>query len=334
MYFSWMSFKSRKRAIALGFFLSIIGIIGTFVLIFSFLNTQVKADIKSNILVESYKLQLEKQLINDLKGKVPASFIKKVFSSPKLKFLPELMIRRLTWKEAKLPYYQFLEPDRIKRAFCFLVYHKSLLESLEKHFGVDKEILTAIFLVETNLGKNTGKFPVIKVFYSLSLSKHLDLLKDLAKKRGIDLNNPKVINYIKKKSNWAYKELAYFLKICYQNHWDPFNVKGSIFGAFGYPQFIPKSYLIYGFDWDKNGIVDLYTIQDALASIANYLKKEGFSIHSTLQRKKEIIMKYNISEPYADTVLEIAHRLKLLENIKNSEGWCYGNSTQRTGTKN
>ncbi len=334
MHFSWMPFKSRKGALVLGIFLGIAGIIAGLVFGFFLLNPQVKADVKPKSPIKSYTLKLEEELIKDLKGKVPSTFIKRVFSSPKLKFLPGLMIRRLTWKEAKLPYYQFLEPARIKRAYCFLIYNKEFLNSLEKRFGVDKEVLTAIFLVETNLGKNTGKFPVINVFYSLALAKHLDLLKNLAKQKGVRLTDPKVVRFIEKRSDWAYNELLYFLEICYKNHWNPFDVKGSVFGAFGYPQFVPKSYLTYGYDWNGDGIVDLYNVQDALASIANYLKKEGYSLSSTFQEKKKVIMKYNISEPYADTVLKVAQALKAMEKKKVSARWCYGNSTQRTGSEN
>ena len=49
-----------------------------------------------------------------------------------------------------------------------------------------------------------------------------------------------------------------------------------------------------------------------MASIANYLKAEGYKKDADIEYKKRIIMKYNISEPYANTVLAVAEKLKLL----------------------
>jgi membrane-bound lytic murein transglycosylase B len=60
-------------------------------------------------------------------------------------------------------------------------------------------------------------------------------------------------------------------------------------------------------------------MEDALASIANYLKKEGYNLNGTVEEKKAVIMKYNISEPYANTVLAIAERLKKIEQEASSQ---------------
>ena len=309
------AFKSGKRVVIAGIVLSLFLIFGGIVTFICLVQHSAKADEKANRqkLLKIFTSKLELRLKKDLNETVPEWYIDKVFSSPELKFFPNLMVKRLTWKEAKLPYAQFLEKDRIKRAYQFLKTHEKLLDEIEKKFGVDKEVVTAIFLVETNLGKNTGKFPVFNVFYSLALSGNPLLIKPYAEKKGVSLSDPKVINFIKKRSNWAYKELLYLIQISYRNHWNPFEVKGSIFGAFGYPQFVPKSYIIYGYDWNKDGVVDLYQVEDALASIANYLYIEGYKMDSSLEEKKKIIMKYNISEPYANTVLKVAEKLKELE---------------------
>lgn len=257
-----------------------------------------------------YKENLKTRIKTDLKNIVPDEYIENIFSSPQLTYLPNIMIKSLTWKEVELPYYQFLEDERISRAKIFMEENKVLLESIEFVFGVEKEIITAIFLIETDLGRKMGNFPVINVFYSMALSGEKEVFEKFINKEDFSLED----NFIKKRwerrSRWGYKELLYFIQIAYQNKWDPFSIKGSIFGAFGYPQFVPKSYLIYGYDWDKDGKIDLYSLPDALASIANYLKSEGYKKEADLEYKKKIIMKYNISEPYANTVLAIAEKLK------------------------
>ncbi|MCD6548737.1 MAG: lytic murein transglycosylase [Thermodesulfobacterium sp.] len=260
--------------------------------------------------ISPYLKKLKERVKQDLKGTVPKDYIEKIFSSPKLTYFPNIMAKSLTWKEVELPYYQFLEEERIKRAKNFMAENKELLEDIEFVFGVEKEVITAIFLIETDLGRKTGRFPVINVFYSLALSGERGLFEKFIDNSEISLDDEFIKKKWTRRSNWGYKELLYFIQIAYQNNWDPFSIKGSIFGAFGYPQFVPKSYLIYGYDWDKDGKVDLYNLADALASIANYLKKEGYKMEADQEYKKKIIMRYNISEPYADTVLSVAKKLK------------------------
>lgn len=257
-----------------------------------------------------YKENLKARIKADLKNLVPEEYIENIFSSSQLIYLPNIMIKSLTWKEVELPYYQFLEEERIERARNFIKENEKLLEDIEFVFGVEKEIITAIFLIETDLGKKTGEFPVINVFYSLALSGEKEVFEKFINNLSISLKDDSIKRRWERRSNWGYKELLYFIQIAYQNNWDPFSIKGSIFGAFGYPQFVPKSYLIYGYDWDKDGKVDLYNLSDALASIANYLKTEGYKKDADRNYKKKIIMKYNISEPYAETVLAIAEKLK------------------------
>lgn len=260
--------------------------------------------------ISPYHEVLKEKIKKDLKGIVPEDYIENLFSSSELTYLPNIMTKSLTWKEVELPYHQFLEEERIERAKNFIEENKELLEDIEFVFGVEKEVITAIFLVETDLGRRTGNYPVINVFYSLALSGEKDLFVKFIDGSEISLDDPLIQKRWERRSNWGYKELLYFLQIAYQNNWNPFSIKGSIFGAFGFPQFVPKSYLIYGYDWDKDGKVDLYSLEDALASIANYLKTEGYKKDADRDYKKRIIMKYNISEPYAETVLTIAEKLK------------------------
>lgn len=264
--------------------------------------------------------KLLEKIKTDLGDKVPEDYIKETFCRKELSFNPGIMLKSLTWKEVKLPYHQFLEESRLERASQFLEEHFELLSAIEKHFQVDKEVITAIFLVETDLGRKTGKNVVLNTFFSLALTGEEELFKRyLQNEPEIDFHNETVRARWQKRASWAYNELLYFLEIAYKNNWDPYEIKGSVFGAFGYPQFVPKSYVLYGYDWDGDGRVDLYSIPDALASIANYLYKEGYQMEAEREYKKKIIMKYNISEPYAETVLTIAEILKNKILAKDNE---------------
>ncbi|MCS7200398.1 MAG: lytic murein transglycosylase [Caldimicrobium sp.] len=261
--------------------------------------------------VRSFAEKLIKRLQGDLKERVPKEYIENLFCSPNLSYSPEVMLKSLTWKEAKLPYHQFLELERLRRAQQFLEENIEFLSSLENRFKVDKEVIVAIFLVETDLGRKTGHHSVLNTFFSLALSGEEDLFKRyIVDNPEISLENETIRRRWERRARWAYEELLYFLEISYRNNWDPLSIKGSVFGAFGFPQFVPKSYVNYGYDWDGDGKVDLYNIPDALASIANYLHKEGYRREGDYVHKKRVIMKYNISEPYAETVLKIADFLK------------------------
>lgn len=270
--------------------------------------------------VRPYAEKLLDRVRVDLKDRVPEEYLKEVFCREELSFLPEIMLKSLTWKETKLPYHQFLEEERLLRARDFIQKNKELLDSIEKQFQVDKEVIVAIFLIETDLGRKTGQHRVLNTFFSLALTGDEDLFRTyLQNQPEIDFSNDTIRKRWERRTNWAYRELLYFLETAYKNKWDPYEIRGSIFGAFGYPQFVPKSYVVYGYDWDGDGKVDLYAVPDALSSIANYLKMEGYKISAERNEKKRIIMKYNISEPYAETVLTIADRLKDISLTQKNE---------------
>ncbi|MDM7202792.1 MAG: lytic murein transglycosylase, partial [Thermodesulfobacteriaceae bacterium] len=113
----------------------------------------------------------------DLKDRVPENYIRELFCREDLNFNPQPMIKSLTWNEAKLPYHQFLEEGRIFRAKDFIEKNKELLQEIEKTFDVEKEIIVAIFLVETDLGRKRGVHQVFNTFFSLALAGEEELLK-------------------------------------------------------------------------------------------------------------------------------------------------------------
>jgi membrane-bound lytic murein transglycosylase B len=113
-----------------------------------------------------------------------------------------------------------------------------------------------------------------------------------------------------RRAQWAFRELCALLRYARKNGLDPLSIKGSIFGAFGLPQFVPTSVLAYGVDWDGDGKVDLFDLEDALASMANYLHERGWKRKLAYQEQIRVIKTYNNSQPYAETVLKLAERLK------------------------
>jgi membrane-bound lytic murein transglycosylase B len=214
--------------------------------------------------------------------------------------------------EARLNYKQFLSKDSIRKAQQYMkAFHTELAEA-EGTYGVEKEIITAILLVETRLGVYVGKNSVVNTLSTLaSLSdptlreifwEKIPSAKRFAKQAYEDK--------AKKKSLWAYKELTAFLPYAWKEGFDPVKTQGSYAGALGIPQFIPTSIVRLARDGDSDGHIDLFTHADAIASVANYLKHHKW--HAGIKKKKaySVLLKYNYSRPYAETLLKIFERLK------------------------
>jgi len=172
----------------------------------------------------------------------------------------------------------------VKRGKSMMTAHRERLRKIEANYGVGREILVAILRIETNFGRNTGNYPLVNSFLTLALIEN-------------------------RRSSWAEEELGQFLFMCRQQNRDPLSVKGSWAGAFGFPQFIPSSYLKYGVDGDGDGTVDLYNLTDAFASIANYLRAFGWSDQDP-EKNRQAVWAYNHCDSYVKAVFAYARALK------------------------
>jgi len=154
-----------------------------------------------------------------------------------------------TWDDYKAI---FIKNKRIRDGKKFLNENIDTLERAEKDFGVPREVITAILGVETNFGSNKGSYKVIDSLTTL----------------GFD--DPR-------RSKFFRSELIQFFLLTRENNLDIFKTKGSYAGAMGYAQFISSSYRAYAIDYDGDGYVDLFnSVDDAIGSIANYLKVHGW----------------------------------------------------------
>jgi len=165
----------------------------------------------------------------------------------------ELMDRQ--W-EAK-PYFQyyprFITPAAVMEGRKKLRTHAKLLDEVERLMGVEREIVVAIWGVETRYGKNEGSF---------NLFQTLNTMFDAYPRRR----------------TFYRKQLVHFLLLCRNNGVDPLSVNGSYGGAFGQTQFIPSSFREYAVDFDNDGRRDVWqSVPDVLASIANYLRSFGWT---------------------------------------------------------
>ncbi len=112
------------------------------------------------------------------------------------------------------------------------------------------------------------------------------------------------------RTRWAYDQLKAFLNYSQREAIDPVQIRGSYAGALGVAQFIPTSIMAYARDGNNDGRVDLFDHADAIASIANFLKRFGWRENIRPEDAYRVIHNYNRSSYYVNTVLEIAKKLK------------------------
>ena len=241
-------------------------------------------------------------------------YLKALFARPELKVMPKAVAMSLVIKEANLNYSQFLEKESVDRAISYLKTHDKILEKIESHFGVSAPMVVAILSVETACGTYTGYFETVNILLTQALSLEPEIYQQIYDqiplKEKSNLTPQEIKKRLKKKSIRAYRELKALLTYVKDQDIDPFVVKGSIEGAIGLPQFLPSNIKRYGFDGNGDGEIDLFQHEDAIASIASYLKAHNWREDNNYRKKKAIILKYNKSHYYASTVLKLAERLK------------------------
>jgi membrane-bound lytic murein transglycosylase B len=252
---------------------------------------------------------LKKKLVADGfdKGK-----IHHIYTSPNITFSDKTISRYFIYREGKLNYKQFTSQKAIKNTLEYMENHKDELARAEDRFSVEKEVITAIILVETRLGTYLGNSNVLNMLSTMA-ALHNHANRDLLWRER--LNNQKISRkkYDRKalrKAKWAYGELKAFLSYTTNYDTDPSKVMGSFAGAIGIAQFMPSNILLLGEDGDGDGSVDLFTHADAIASIANYLKHHGWQPGMDRKKSYKVVYRYNHSKYYVNTVLEIADLLR------------------------
>jgi len=225
----------------------------------------------------------------------------------------ELVLKNVTHKEVMADYRRFLKKETIRKAQKYLLKHKTVFTKIEKVYGVPKEVVASILMVESSFGKNGGKYQVFSVYASLASLSDKKVRKQVvreAAKAGENVQARRFRKRIDRKRKWGLKELLCLIRLSEQKKVDLLQLKGSWAGAFGMPQFIPSSFEAYGVDWDGDGRVDLDTLSDAAASVSNYLKKHGWKKSLAHKKALRVIKYYNLSQPYATTILKLAESLK------------------------
>ena len=214
--------------------------------------------------------------------------------------------------EAKLNYDQFTSRKSIRKARQYMDRHKTELLDAERNYGVDKEVITAIILVETRLGTGIGRSSVLNILSTMAALSDPEVKEFFWKKvsKSHNVKRNRYDRWVDRKTKWAYAELTAFLKYSYREKMDPVEVRGSYAGAMGIAQFMPSSIIAYAKDGNTDGRVNLFTHADAIASVANYLKCHGWRPDIDKKAKHKVIWYYNRSDYYVNAIFKISKLLK------------------------
>lgn len=235
--------------------------------------------------------------------------ILKIYASPSVKFDLGTMSGYFRHREISSSYTQFSSPSQVSLAKAYLKNNKKTLITAETTYNVPKEIIVAILLIETRLGANTGRSGVLNTFSSISALSFPEVRNSAyiaLKDRNPALNREEFDRWSDRKAPWAYKELIAFLTWTQRDNVPPESILGSYAGAFGICQFLPSSLLKFGADGNGDGKINLFQKEDAIFSIGNYLKGNGWLPENTPDQNRKAIYAYNNSTPYVDAVFAVA----------------------------
>ena len=130
------------------------------------------------------------------------------------------------------------------------------LAAVADRFGVQPEIVLAIWGIETNFGSYMGSTNTVHGLATLAHAGY--------------------------RASFFGDELITALEILEAGHVTPGKMVGSWAGAMGHPQFMPSSFMKYAVDFKGEGHKDIWgSVPDALASTANYLSSHGWRAGET-----------------------------------------------------
>lgn len=203
---------------------------------------------------QSWSQWVQQLRVDAIKNGIKPDVFDQVFASipgpnsTVLKFYNTQPERRLTFIE-----YRQTRADQARIRLGRQEYQKNqdLLDKIGKAYGVDSCFVVSLWGMETDYGHFMGNFSVPQSLATLA--------------------------YASNRKAFFRHELIEALHILQDGQVSLQNFKGEWAGASGHPQFLPSSWYKYAVDFNGDGRKDIWkNLPDALASIANYLAKNGW----------------------------------------------------------
>lgn len=178
-------------------------------------------------------------------------------------------------------------PPRMGRAKSMLAKYADTLARVEAQYGVPKEVVVAIWGLETDFGAVSSKNSTLSALATLA--------------------------YDCRRSDFFRGQLVDALRIVDRGDLTAGEMRGGLHGEIGQTQFLPSSYMAFAVDFDGNGRRDLISSPvDVLGSTANYLRGYGWQPGADWlpgTPNFSVIKQWNKSDIYSRTVAEFARRL-------------------------
>uniref|UniRef100_A0A486XVD2 Membrane-bound lytic murein transglycosylase B n=1 Tax=Rheinheimera sp. BAL341 TaxID=1708203 RepID=A0A486XVD2_9GAMM len=171
------------------------------------------------------------------------------------------------------------------------------LEQIGQKYGVQPRFIVALWGLESSFGRIMGNFSVPSALVTLA--------------------------YDGRRESFFKQEFYHALDIMAQGHINLENMKGSWAGAMGQSQFMPSSFMAYAQDGDGDGKKDIWTNQaDVFASIANYLKQQGWDNSKTWGREVRLPTDFDASHAIARGSLQRSEWLgRWAQSERNLADW-------------
>ncbi len=123
--------------------------------------------------------------------------------------------------------------------------------AVERRYAVDRWVMLGVWGIETSFGSEKDRYDVIRSLATLAQARYRHPYFRNELLVALKMLQDGLITRDKMMSSWA--------------------------GAMGQPQFMPSNFYDYAVDFSGDGQRDIWTnVPDVLASIANYLSKEGW----------------------------------------------------------
>ncbi|MDL2259782.1 lytic murein transglycosylase [Deltaproteobacteria bacterium OttesenSCG-928-K17] len=210
-------------------------------------------------------------------------------------------------------YAHFTSADNLAKIRAYYNEDRAQFQRMARQYQVPGEVAAAIMWVETRYGTFMGKHKAASNLASMAAAASSfsvvekdveELIKQDAGARAF------LVETAQARGDWALNELAALMTYSFDNGHDPTTFMGSIYGAIGWGQFMPSNVRQFGVDGNGDGKVDLFDKTDAIFSIGNFLKNHGWKPGAmTEDERRAVIMKYNKSGVYVNTVLYLADHL-------------------------
>lgn len=171
-------------------------------------------------------------------------------------FLPQVIEKDQRQDEFTKTIWDYLDKavsdDRITLGQKALREQAATLDQIEATYGVDREVVVAIWGLESSYGAVKGDIPTLSALATLA--------------------------YDGRRAAFFESELIEALKIVQSGDITPDRMLGSWAGAMGHTQFMPSSFQRLAVDFDGDGHRNIWgkSPADALASTAAYLAKSGW----------------------------------------------------------